>query len=125
MAEIGINGNPILPGSKAIVPAATLENFAMFVNGYWNKKRRSGALWTIPAIIDDSGLSNECITLFWGWCRQQPEGTTDAAMVSGTTISQSPFGTAMAEAAPIVPTDSRKLGDLTVGEFKAIFPGLK
>jgi hypothetical protein len=55
--------------------------FADFVTNYWNKTRRSGALWNQQSIADDSGMSLNDVASFLFYCHAH-EGMTDAQLIA-------------------------------------------
>ena len=127
MAVIDSN-NPAQAGSNAVLPDATLDNFAYFVNTYIAKKRRDGTAWTLAQILADEELSTETLTMFWNWCQGfQPAGSSPDAIIAGSQIVVSPMNTFMSyipgppTALDIVALLKQPMAESTLGDMvKAI-----
>ena len=103
-----------------------MPSFAEFVTLYWNKKRRSGALWTPQGIADDSGMSLNDVQAFLNYCHDRATLSDAELIATNPTITVTPFGTIILRETPApAPLLDRTLDKVTLRELLAALSDLK
>lgn len=94
--------------------------FADFVTTYWNKKRKSGVLWTPETAQEDCG---EDLSTYFSYC-QSKGGITDTQLIAlSPVITATPFGIVIHDGTTTGDPLDRKVSDVTLRELVAAIRG--
>lgn len=100
--------------------------FRDFVNMYWNKKRRSGALWTAETVAEDAGMNIDEARAFFGYCEAHSDLSDSSLIALSPIIQRTPFGMRILDSSALTgdgdPLD-RLVSQVTLRELIAALKG--